>query len=149
MQLGAEAAVETLQAIEKGDVPTTPQPTIGADLHLAPKIFKEDTKIEWKNSAQTLCNFVRGLNPYPTAFTQLKNKEGQLFSLKIYEIEIMDEPSLKTPGTFEVSTKKELMVHTIDHKIKITTLQFQGKSRMKTVDFLNGFRVDLFENIFC
>ncbi len=149
MELGAKAATETLEMIAKENVETQKQASSDADLKPAPKIFKENTRINWAQSGQDVHNFIRGMAPFPSAFTQIQNLKNETFSMKIYRSETTDIKSDNAPGTFEIAAKNEWFVNTNDNKIKIIELQFQGKSKVKTADFLNGFRNELFKTQFC
>lgn len=136
MNLGKQTVVNTLQLIEKGEVKTTVQPH-SEDLKTAYKLNKENTKIDWTKPLSEIHNLIRGLSPYPCAWTFIEDKSEQ-WNVKIYEAE-KEESS----HTFEVgkilSTKKEIKVAVSGGYINIKVLQFPAKKRMTTADFLNGF----------
>ncbi|GGG99569.1 methionyl-tRNA formyltransferase [Pedobacter zeae] len=135
MAVGAKLLVKTVHAIEAGEVTEQPQPQ-SDDLKHAPKIFKEDCKIDWNNPAQTIYNLIRGLSPYPTAFTLLKDK-----TLKIFKAEIEDKAPGITAGEFLTDGKTYLKFAAKDGFIKLLDIQYEGKKRMLIEDFLRGMRL--------
>lgn len=135
MVVGAKLLVKTVRAIEAGEVKEQPQPQ-KADLKHAPKIFKEDCKINWNNQAQTIYNLIRGLSPYPTAFTLLKDK-----TLKVFKAEIEDKTPDITAGDFLTDGKTYLKFAAKDGFIKLLDIQYEGKKRMLIEDFLRGMRL--------
>lgn len=140
MVLGAQTVVETVDRIVDGTVPKMPQPMVG-ELKTAPKIFKETCKIDWNNDGETIYNFVRGLSPYPTAWSELdSNNKPQI--VKIYDVE--SEKSAHTFGIGKIITdgKKELKVTCKDGFVAIKELQLAGKKRMPIDEFLRGYKSD-------
>ena len=134
MYKGANLVLKTVQKIERNDFSTTPQDE-SKILVEAPKIFKETCKIDWKNSAQTIHNHIRGLSPYPVAWTTLNSK-----TLKIYKSSITDIDSTKIEnGEFNTDGKTFLHFATSDTFIDIIELQLEGKKRMIVSDFLRGY----------
>ena len=144
MNLGAQAAVDTLNAVlEHGkDIPTTPQKE-DENLQPAPKIFKETCKINWNQSDEKVYNFVRGLSPYPGVWPLLYNKEqaedGKEEVLKIFKTSRTEESSKEAVGTIVVD-KGRILVATTNNYLSIEELQLAGKRRMNAKDFLNGFK---------
>ncbi|MBS1492288.1 MAG: methionyl-tRNA formyltransferase [Bacteroidetes bacterium] len=128
--IGADLVLETVIEIEKGEVKIMEQ----RDEHSspAPKIFKEDCKINWRKSSEEIHNFIRGLSPHPTAFSTL---DGKIF--KIYRTLKTEMKSNSDAGTL-VKEEKKLFVNTKDYILEILELQLEGKKRMKAIDFLNG-----------
>ncbi|WP_432711725.1 methionyl-tRNA formyltransferase [Pedobacter sp.] len=135
MVVGAELLVETVKAIESGDYKEQPQKQ-SADLKHAPKIFKEFCKIDWNQPLQTVYNLVRGLSPYPTAFTTLNDK-----TLKVFKAEIEHKEPGIAPGGFLSDGKTFLKFATRDGFLKLTELQYEGKKRMLVEEFLRGMRL--------
>ncbi|WP_025143703.1 methionyl-tRNA formyltransferase [Pedobacter jeongneungensis] len=135
MAIGAQLLVKTLHAIEAGEVTEQPQPQ-SDDLKHAPKIFKEDCKIDWNNSAQQIHNLIRGLSPYPTAFTTLNDK-----NLKVFKAEIEDKEPGIAAGGFLTDGKTYLKFAAKDGFIKLLDIQYEGKKRMLIEDFLRGMRL--------
>lgn len=142
MEMGAKLVVKTLDGLAENSIQVKPQPEVQNPKN-AFKIFKENTKINWENSANTVYNFVRGMSPYPAAFTALKIGE-EVKSLKIFEGKFDNEDHLKNPGTLEID-KHQFKVYTKNGFYFPLEVQLEGKKRMKVKDFLNGFRE--FENI--
>lgn len=135
MIVGANLLVKTVKAIEADDYNEVPQPE-SEDLKFAPKIFKDFCKVDWNQNNQTVYNHLRGLSPYPTAFTTLNDK-----TLKIFNGEPEDkEPGIST-GAFLTDGKTYLKFATKDGFIKVTDVQFEGKKRMLIDEFLRGMRL--------
>jgi len=135
MHVGANLLVKTLKAIEADEVSEQPQPQSG-ELQHAPKIFKDDCKIDWNNPAQPIYNLIRGLSPYPTAFTFLNDK-----TLKIFKAELEDKEPGIVAGGFLTDGKTYLKFAAKDGFIKLLDIQYEGKKRMLIEDFLRGMRL--------
>lgn len=135
MVVGANLLVKTLRAIEANNITEQPQPQ-NDDLKHAPKIFKEDCKIDWNSPAQTIHNLIRGLSPYPTAFTMLNEK-----NLKVFKAEIEDKEPGIVAGGFLTDGKTYLKFAAKDGFIKLLDIQYEGKKRMLIEDFLRGMRL--------
>ncbi len=135
MNVGANLLVKTVKAIEADDYNEVPQPQ-SEDLKTAPKIFKDFAKIDWNQPNQTVYNHIRGLSPYPTAYTALNDK-----MLKVFTVEQdHQEPGIST-GAFLTDGKTYLKFATKDGFIKVTDVQFEGKKRMLIDEFLRGMRL--------
>ena len=135
MYLGSETVVETLALIEKGNVTTTIQKDT-AEIKTAYKLNKENCKIDWTKSASEINNLIRGLSPYPVAWCFFSDKEEE-WNVKIYEAKIISEEHTKTVGSL-VCTKKEMKIAVENGFIQVLSLQFPGKKKMSTPEFLNG-----------
>jgi len=135
MDVGAELLVDTVKAIEKGDYKEQPQ-VMGSDLKNAPKIFKEFCKIDWNQPIKTVYNLVRGLSPYPTAFTTLNDK-----TLKIFEAEMEVKETGIVAGGLLTDGKTFLKFAAKDGFLKLKNLQYEGKKRMTVEEFLRGMRL--------
>jgi len=133
MNQGAEIMLKTVKAIESGNYPQTPQPQ-GVELKAAPKIFKEDCKIDWEQLTDKVHDFIRGLSPYPAAYTVLKNKRFKIFKTT----KVREKPTL-SPGQIDTDNKTFIHIATNDGYLCIKELQMEGKKRMKTEDLLRGF----------
>lgn len=133
MVKGAELVLETVQALEAGTVEAKAQDDSLFKNH-APKIFKEDCRIDWNQEAYKVYNFIRGLSPYPTSWTKLGEKV-----LKIYKAEIAHLHGGNLPGSIHVQEDK-LFISCADGLLEIKELQLEGKKRMKTEDFLRGYK---------
>jgi len=132
--LGAEVLLRTVQQLQNGTLQEHPQ-SHSSVLHSAPKIFSEDCKINWDQEVDEINNFIRGLSPYPTAFTFLNGKK-----LKVFSAEIEQFQGLDTPGNFITDYKSYLKFVARDGYISIKELQLEAKKRMHVADFLRGWR---------
>ncbi|MBT8393543.1 MAG: methionyl-tRNA formyltransferase [Flavobacteriaceae bacterium] len=137
MEIGSNLVLETVKLIETNTVKTTPQPD-KIDIKTAYKLNKENCRINWKTSTENIYNKVRGLDPYPVAWTQLYNNK-QTLNIKIYKVEISKEKHTNTVGTIE-TTKKEVKVSVPDGYIFLKTIQLPGKQKMNIKSLLNGYR---------
>ncbi|MBK7447588.1 MAG: methionyl-tRNA formyltransferase [Ignavibacteria bacterium] len=129
-ELGAESVLETVRLIEAGNV--IPQIQNDSDASPAPKIFKENCIIDWNQNACKIHDFIRGLSPYPAAFTFLNNR-----SVKIFRSALTGNSKKETPGSIAVEEKK-LLVSCLDNMIEILELQTEGKKRIPASEFING-----------
>lgn len=134
MELGSKLVVKTVKDIAEGNVQALPQDESKA-IHHAPKIFKETGKINWENSAESIHNLIRGLSPYPAAWTEL---EGKI--CKIYQSKVVPTDLSSIPGKTYTDEKSYLRIGTSSGQLEILELQLEGKKRMKTVDFLRGYK---------
>ena len=132
MFAGAEIAVDTLNDIETGNLSTRPQTTTEI-LKPAPKIFKEDMKINWDDSAENIYNKIRGLSPYPAAFTTINNVDeqgndtGKANSIKIFESSITSAKSTEKPGTITIKGNKTMLISTKTFDISIKSPNSKAK----------------------
>lgn len=140
MTLGANVILKTVQTIESGNFELKPQDDTKS-IH-APKIFKDTCKINWNNSVTTIYNLIRGLSPYPAAYTEYVDKNNQLQNIKIYIAEKQIENIKHKPGTVMSDGKSYFKVACIDGYIIIKSLQASGKKRMFVEDFLRGFKIN-------
>lgn len=141
MEIGAECVVHTVESILNGTLTTQPQPE--GDFIPAPKIFKEDCLIQWNRKAEDIHNHVRGLSPYPAAWSQMIDKNGKSFDVKIYETSLANLAFEGSPGEIKVDGKK-LYVITGDGVIEVRSLQPSGKKRMEALSFLLGYHPEKF-----
>lgn len=135
MKKGAKLVLKTVQKIELGDFTTFPQVQEG-DFKKAPKIFKEDCKIDWSKSSADIYNFVRGLSPYPCAWTVLDNKTLKIYKATKTEITVIENENIQT------DKKTYLRFACKDYYLNIEELQLEGKKRMTTEEFLRGYRFE-------
>ncbi len=133
MILGAETVLQTVQLIERGNYVLQAQDAEQASK--APKIFHETCEIDFSQPMARVHNFIRGLSPYPAAWTRLGGKE-----LKIFLTTIDDQTPKHPPGAFLSKDPKSLKVATLDGYLNILELQPEGKKRMDAAAFLNGYR---------
>ena len=143
MHLGSKLVVKTIKKIQNNNIKTKAQP--GREHKHAPKIYKETCKINWKDNLDDIYNKVRGLSPYPVAWTVLHNGEHKT-ELKIYASKKEIEKHALSIGTI-MHSKKELKIATKEGFLIIEELQISGKRRMDVKSFLNGFQFNK-ENIY-
>ncbi|MFK7936271.1 MAG: methionyl-tRNA formyltransferase [Saprospiraceae bacterium] len=133
MELGAAAVLDTVQLIEQDAVELQPQDD--SQVTKAPKIFHDTCAIDFTQPTESVHNFIRGLSPYPTAWTTLHDKKLKIFQTR----KELVEHDL-TPGTFLPIDKKQLKIATSDGFVEVLELQLAGKKRMTTQPFLNGYQ---------
>lgn len=148
MDTGADLLLKTVDAIEQGNYPLMDQTKLleGREAIHAPKIFKEDMKICWDHGLDSIYNHIRGLSPFPAAWTELKHKvSGNIVPLKIFKtIKVLREHQQKV-GSIQTDGKKSFEVFVSGGIIGIDELQQSGKKRMSTEDFLRGFRLEEYD----
>ena len=150
MALGGALVVETVDAILNGAARSVPQEemTVVGGLRPAPKIFKETCRIDWTQSTKRVYDFIRGLSPYPAAWTELETPDGKRTAVKIYESgKLLEEHDL-TPGTIVTDGKSYLNVAAADGFLSVKSLQVSGKKRLAVGELLRGFRIGG-ESYFC
>jgi methionyl-tRNA formyltransferase len=135
MQLGSEAVLETLELIEKEKASTTIQPE-SKGLKTAYKLDKDNCKIDWTKPGEDIYNQIRGLNPYPAAWTLFKDGENE-WNVKLYEVDYINLNHENPIGKIFTS-KKEMHIFTADGYLDIKSLQMPGKRKMETQQLLNG-----------
>lgn len=136
MERGANLVLKTVRAIEAGDYTPTPQ-SVSSDLKPAPKLNRDSTRIDWNQPVHTIRNFVRGLSPYPAAWTMINDR-----FFKVYTVEVAnDSPVAADPGQAWTDEKKQIMVRAADGWLSIDSLQAEGKRRMTAEEFLRGNRL--------
>ena len=149
MEEGAKLVVRTVEDIIHNRVVPVPQDELYKDtgvLYPAPKLFKEDCRIDWKDTVQTIHNKVRGLSPYPAAFTMMKLKNGEERMMKIYRTRPEPDQRSGQTGTFLSDGKTFLKVSAGDGFVHLLEVQLQGKKRLTIQEFLRGFQVEKIEN---
>ena len=133
-EIGAAVLLQTVKGLAEESITEKPQDNF--NIKHAPKIFTETCSIDWNKSANEINNLIRGLSPYPSAFTQLDGKKLKIFASTID----LDSSSLSTIGSYKTDGKQYLKFACNDGYICITDLQLEGKKRMKVEDFLRGYR---------
>ncbi len=140
MHLGAEMVVETVNSIIDGTLTTTSQPE--GEFTPAPKIFKEDCQIDWTKTALEVHNHVRGLSPYPAAWTVIVENTGRPLECKIFTTHPTDSSAEGIPaGSIKIDGKR-MLVACKDNWLEIKELQPAGKKRMAAEAFLLGYHPD-------
>lgn len=141
MAVGADLVVRTADDVLADRVNPVPQPEI-AELRPAPKIFKETCQIDWNQSAVRVHDFVRGLSPYPAAWSRLVCPDGKEMDCKIYKTQVCHESGQMTPGSVvKTDGKSYIEVATGNGTVRILELQLAGKKRMPVQAFLCGFEM--------
>ena len=135
MIIGSKLVVKTIQLISENTIKTTKQPEI--EIKSAPKIFTETCKINWNANVNSIYNLIRGLNPYPTAWTTLINNNEEI-KVKIFDVKKEVLKHSFTNGRI-ITSKNELKIATKDGFIIVESLQLAGKKKMDTKSLLNGF----------
>ncbi len=138
MHKGAALVLKTVKAIEQENYPTQPQNEIAPIKH-APKIFKETCEVNWNQPADAVRNFVRGLSPYPAAWTTLN---GKVFKLFLSQSTVDGRQSTINLGEIETDNKTFLRIKTQDGWLSVLELQPEGKKRMKIEEFFRGNRIN-------
>jgi methionyl-tRNA formyltransferase len=141
-EIGANLLVKTIDAIAEKNIKEIPQQELttinhqlSTDLKHAPKIFTETAKIDWNKNVTEVYNLIRGLSPYPAAFTFLNDK-----MIKIFKSVKEESKPLSTPGQFETDKKTYLKFACSNGYISIKELQLEGKKKIMIDEFLRGFR---------
>jgi methionyl-tRNA formyltransferase len=145
MKLGAEVTLRTVNKIKEGDVEGINQDSvINTPLRPAPKIFKEDCKVNFHLTAKQVHDHIRGLSPYPGAWAQLKDKEsGSIKTFKLFESKMTD---ISSEWNAEVLIKeKQIFIPCSDYYLEILQIQAEGKRRMNALDFLLGNDINGFK----
>ena len=141
MTMGAELVVESVEKIASGDITPIEQPQEDENLRPAPKIFKDMCEVDWNEQGVKIVNFVRGLSPYPAAWSILKRGEEEL-SVKIFKTSFEDKQHSYAIGTIVSDNKTYIKVACADGLISIEELQVAGKKRMAVCDLLLGLNLD-------
>ena len=139
MHIGAELVLKSVQALETGQFTPIPQADIEAS-H-APKIFAETCRINFEQSAQQVHNFIRGLSPYPGAWTIFEGKTLKILRSAQALLSTASDATTSLPGQWHSDGKSFLHFHTADGDIAVLEMQLEGKKRMGVKDFLNGYKL--------
>jgi methionyl-tRNA formyltransferase len=141
MQAGAKLIVKTIQQLANGSLKERPQSDVVSEKNIpikhAPKIFSENCRIDWNKSAEEVFNLIRGLSPYPGAFTYLDSK-----MLKVYRAKKEIAVHKEAPASYQTDGKSFLKFVCNNGFIAVTDIQLEGKKRMSVEDFLRGYRVN-------
>lgn len=136
MEKGAKLVLRTVEAIAVGDYPQLPQ-NEDQEIKHAPKIFKETCEIDWTKSSEEVYNFIRGLSPYPAAWTHIAGKKFKIYGAKKTSFQSAGD----NPGDFDTDNKTYLHIQTGGSPLAITVLQMEGKKRMDIESFLRGTKL--------
>ena len=143
MLAGASLVEQTVGKICMGDATTIDQQNLieeGTELKKAPKIFKEDCRIKWNEKVDHIYNFIRGLSPYPGAWSEWQKPEGDILFIKIFSAKKELLRPGHSPGTIVTDYKTQLEIAATDGYISILNLQQSGKKRMEVAEFLRGIK---------
>lgn len=140
MHIGADLILKTVKAIDSGNYELKPQND--TEIIHAPKLFKETCKINWDQPAEKINNFIRGLSPYPAAFTEYIDKKNQTIGIKLYKAAVEINSHQLPYGTVISDSKTSLKVACSNGFVSINELQMAGKKRMHIDEFLRGFKMD-------
>jgi methionyl-tRNA formyltransferase len=143
MVAGAGLVVKTVKAISSGNIPVLAQVELldpdSGTLKMAPKLNKEDCRINWENETMTVFNFIRGLSPHPGAYTELAASDGTSFYLKVFQGKQEIQPHTLKPGTIICDGKTYLKVAVRNGFIHLSEVQPAGRKAMNSLDFLKGY----------
>lgn len=142
MMLGGDLVLKTVDSILAGNVKTIPQETLSSTepLRSAPKIFKDTCRIDWTKGVKPVYDFIRGLSPYPAAWTELCEPDSSPVTMKIYESSKEFVEHTFAPGTILTDKKTYFKVASTDGFVHLLSVQLAGKKRMNVTDFLRGYR---------
>lgn len=142
MKIGAQLMVKTVKAIDASRTGSKLEFITQDDSQAthAPKIFKDTCKINWNKPLKNIYDLVRGLSPYPTAYTEFTDAKGQSHILKIFKASRIASSGKAQTGLVESDGKTYVRVHCADGMLQLNELQLQGKKKMNVKEFLNGFR---------
>ncbi|MEG1587457.1 MAG: methionyl-tRNA formyltransferase [Bacteroidales bacterium] len=144
MQMGGTLVTRTVDAIIEGKIEAIDQREFfrdEAELKPAPKIFKETCRIDWNKDTTAVFNLIRGMSPYPAAWSELTAPDGTTTGVKIFEAEKVIETHALQPGTIRTDEKSFLHIATKDGFIAVKSLQLAGKKRMDIQSLLNGYKI--------
>jgi methionyl-tRNA formyltransferase len=136
---GAKLMIEAVNKIQQGSLQLTDQTNILGEWKHAPKIFKEDCKINWNNNPDQIHNLIRGLSPYPSAWTEFNDKNNQLTSIKIYRTTKESINHNLVPGSIITDNKNYLKVACKQGFLNIEELQIAGKKKLQVKELLKGY----------
>jgi len=140
MIIGAGLVVKTIASIASGKVAGKEQHLLESDaLHQAPKIFKNDCRIDWNRDITTLFNFIRGLSPFPTAWSNLITEKNEALTVKVFFGRPEPKAHHEEPGTIRTDGQHFLTVAAANGFIAVEQIQLQGKKQMGIAEFLHGF----------
>lgn len=144
MEMGARLVTRTVDKLLDGTAETVSQETFRIppqELRPAPKIFTETCRIDWNEPEEAVYNRIRGLSPYPAAWTELVSPDGSRTVMKVLRTERTGYVSEAAPGTVRTDGRTYFEVAVPDGALRILSLQLAGKKRLPVTDFLNGFRL--------
>jgi len=138
-EAGKEVILQSLEMIGTGSWSSVPQSQLSEELRPAPKLNRENTRIDWSTDAMSIFNKIRGLSPYPGAWTTLTDAQNTEHLIKITEVEYSSETRSESIGSISSDLKTQLMIQSGVGMIKVNKLQLSGRSAMTTAEFLRGY----------
>lgn len=144
MLTGGSTVLRTVEAIVAGEAAALPQDKLYKsvdDLRPAPKIFRDTCRIDWEKELRCIYDFVRGMSPYPAAWTELRTADGSTVAVKVYEVMMEEAAHDKGWGTLLTDGKKYIKIAVDGGYIHLLSLQIPGKKRMAVADLLMGFNI--------
>lgn len=141
MHIGSQLVLKTVEGIRHKTIEPKEQPIATEELKSAPKIFKESCKINWSKEGAKIVNLVRGLSPYPTAWSELISPNGTVTTFKIFKAIVCCEKRLNV-GELETDGKSYIKVGSLDFDIELTDIQFAGKKHLELKELLRGFKIE-------
>ncbi len=141
MMAGARLVVATTARILDGSIAPQPQPA-PAGLKAAPKIFREQCRIRWEETGAAIHNLVRGLSPYPVAWTEFISHDGRKTTVRIYACEPVKTGNPLPPGLIDTDRKSYIHISCADGYVNILSIQLPGRKRMDVPGLLRGFRIN-------
>lgn len=136
MRKGAGLLIKTVDGLVDNTITEQPQPESATELKHAPKIFKEDCQINWSKNVEEIHNLIRGLSPYPAAYTSIDGKQLKIFTSSFEKT----STGTHSQGDYETDGKSFLKFVAADGWVNCLEIQYEGKKRMPVTDFLRGFR---------
>jgi methionyl-tRNA formyltransferase len=143
MILGANLILKTVRSIEEGTFPKIDQSQFiqsAGLLKAAPKIFKDDCRVDWNKPANEVHNFIRGLCPYPACWTMLESPDDTPVMIKLFDASYDIPDNKMVPGSILTNNRSFLKIATLDGFINVHTLQLAGRKKLAIEDFLRGFQ---------
>lgn len=140
MTIGSGLVIDSVNRIAEGNITPIEQPQSDENLRPAPKIFKDDCLIDWSKNGVDIVNFVRGLSPYPAAWSRLTKDGAEAGSAKIFEVRFEPKSGIAEVGRVVTDGKKYMGVTCTDGVVYIEDVQIAGKKRLKIKELLLGFR---------
>lgn len=150
MLTGGRTVLKTVEAIVNGTVESLPQErfmSVATLLRPAPKIFRETCRINWKTSCRSVYDFIRGMSPYPAAWTEMNLKNGEVIPIKIYEAVMETVAVSLEQGTVVTDCRTYLKIAVDDGYISLLSVQLPGKKRMGIAELMRGFDISAVESI--
>lgn len=139
---GSELLLSTVSGIEKGKIKGTQQSSEGIDIKklVAPKLTRENCRIDWTRKAEEIYNQIRGLSPYPAAWSMLIEEGRSQMQLKVFEANVCDQSDINEPGQIISDGRSYLRVVCGEKALELTSIQLQGKKKLRTDEFLRGYK---------